>query len=70
MSDFTLRPLKQVARPNGPHGRSTWYRWNQQHPGLLRRIPGSRDTYVHMPTYREIEATAEPLPNRAATEGK
>lgn len=61
MPDFELVPLSQVVRPKGPHPRSTLYRLNQEHPGLLRRLPGIRDTYIHMPTLRNIEAGARPV---------
>jgi hypothetical protein len=68
MLDFNLAPLKAVIRPNGPFGRSTVYRLDAENPGLLRRVPGMRDTFVHMPTLKRIENTAEPI--NAAGAGK
>jgi hypothetical protein len=68
--DFDLVPLKMAIRPHGPFGRSTLYRLGEEHPGLLRRIPGMRDTFVHVPTIRAIEATAEPVLGGAAIPGK
>ena len=61
MLDFNLVPIKAVARPNGPYGRSTLYRLDAQNPGLLRRLPGMRDTFVHTPTLERIEEAAEPI---------
>jgi hypothetical protein len=58
--DFDLAPLKDVIRPNGPFGRSTMYRLGAERPGLLRRIEGMRDTFVHLPTLREVQNVAEP----------
>lgn len=65
--DAKILPLKRVARPAGWAARSTLYKMNEIFPGLLRRIPGQRDTYVHLPTLAEIEATAIPISPRKRT---
>ncbi len=68
MLDFDLVPLKNATRPHGPFARSTIYRLAETHPGLLRRLPGMRDTFLHVPTLKRIEGTAEPA--RIGTNGK
>lgn len=61
MPDFDLAPLKDVIRPKGPLARTTVYRMGAEHVGLLRRLPGLRDTFVHVPTLRAIMDAAQPI---------
>jgi hypothetical protein len=61
MPEFELAPLRDVIRPHGPFPRSTLYRLAPDHPGLLRRIEGMRDTFVHLPTLRAIQRAAKPV---------
>lgn len=65
MPDFDIAPLKDVIRPNGPFARTTMYRLGAEHPGLLRRIEGMRDTFVHLPTLRQLQDSAEPVVARS-----